>query len=258
MKKISIILSIIILYSCKGIKPVPMLSNVEERIIDNGSKIILKWERLKDVDGYNVYFDENTEPDIILSPHIDSLFLPYPKKKVEITVFREDIESRPYVLDYKVKVDTFIFYPNRLADPTKPSGFYFDSLGSIKRVNTRDTFIKKCDFVFEEIIENDTSLYLYGPRGWYVPWNQKNNKISMNFSDLSIGKCDTAFLNEYKDVVKITLGKTYFLWFTEDTVLNEDDNFAKIYITLKDDEKREYYVQIGYQKKKGIRWLKSE
>lgn len=252
------ILSIITLYSCKGIKPVPMISNVEEKIIGNGSKIILKWERLKDIDGYNVYFDDNTEPDIILLPSIDSLFLSYPKKKVEITVFREDVESRPYILNYKVNVDTFIFYPNRLADSTKPSGFYFDSLGDIKRVNTQDTFIKKCDFVFEEIIENDTSLYLYGPKGWYVPWNQENNKISEIFSDSSIGKCDTAFLNGYKNIVKITLGKTYFLWFTEDTILNEDDNFAKIYITLKDDQKREYYVQIGYQKKKGIRWLKSE
>jgi hypothetical protein len=249
------LISFIFLFSCKGLKPLPEILGVEEKILSKGTKILLKWKKFKDIDGYNIYFDGNKEPNITLPPEIDSFLLENPKLKVEITLYREDAESKPYTINYKVKVDTFIFYPNRLADSTKPSGFYFDSLGNIKRVNTRDTFIKKCDFVFEEI---DTVLYLYGPKGWYAPWNEKNNKISINFSDSNISKCDTAFLNGYDDVVKITLGKTYFLWFTKDTILNEDDNFAKIYITLKDDEKREYYVQIGYQKKKGIRWLRSE
>lgn len=258
-KLFSIFIIFFILYNCKGVKPVPSLSKVEEKPLDNGSKILLKWAKIKDVDGYNIYFDSKREPDFTLDPDIDSIILFEPRIKVEITVFREDIESEPYVLNYKVNVDTFIFYPFRLGDSTKPSGFYFDSLNYIHRVNARDTFLKHCDFIFEEVIsDTDTVLYLYGPQGWINPWNEKNNRISMNFSDSTIGKCDTAFYPGYKDVVPINLGKTYFLWFTRDTLLDEKDHFAKIYVTLKDDSLREYYVQIGYQRKNGIRWLRSE
>lgn len=259
-RKIFLVLSLFtIFHFCKGVKPVPIISHVDENVINNGSRIMLKWDRIKDIDGYNIYFDGSLDPEYILDPETDSFLLSEARTKVEITVFREDVESDPYVLNYKVYVDTFIFYPYRLGDSTKPSGFYFDSSNYIHRVNARDTFIKKCDFIFEEVLsDSDTVFYLYGPQGWTEPWNEENNKISTQFSDSSIAKCDTAFYSGYADVVPITMGKTYFLWFTQDTLLDTEDHFAKIYITLKDDSLREYYVQIGYQRKSGVRWLRSE
>ena len=259
MKKYIIGIAVVLLigiyfYGCK--EELPETPNVHtEKIIQNGAGIRFEWDPVENADGYRVYADgkevyegTNTYYELLT-----------PTMKVEIVAYNKEGESEPWVGDYTPATGTGEIWERSVQD--KPSAYGWDAKGNGASYSILDTTnYSRFDFYLDDLQAGTTlpgQMYFVSPNYNYfgAPFNNTETGFAVGTGDVAPAPDGVYDTPRTEDPVA---GQTYFLWIDHSANgWSTDDNFVKLTVTSIGNDGKVTF-NYCFQKKGGLRWVKSK